>query len=78
MKIKFSAKYKGRCSVCKKEEITVFKIGDEESKHAAVICEDCVTKGEITDPEDFVKRFGEKDDESFTEGVKYHRKSVAG
>lgn len=77
MGIKFSAKYKGKCDVCRRNA-TVFTIGDEETKSAAAICQKCVLKGDITDPAEFVRKYGKKDEEPFKPAMRYEKVAAAG
>lgn len=77
MKIKISATFEGKCTFCKKKT-KVFKAGDEDTKKAVMICKECAQEKATESLSDTIEKFGEKDEESFTEGVKYHRKPVAG
>ncbi len=69
MKIKISATFYGKCSICGKEGL-VFKVGDEDTKRVVTICEECVKKYGEVKVSDIIDEFGEKDEESFYPGVK--------
>jgi transcription elongation factor Elf1 len=70
MKIKLSATFEGKCSICGKEG-TVFTAGDEDTKKTVTICKDCAERlGEMKTSE-VIEEFGEKDEQAFKEeGVK--------
>jgi transcription elongation factor Elf1 len=77
VKVKFSAKFEGKCDVCGKKGIA-FTVGDEDSKKAVTICEKCVNKGEITDSAELIEKYGKVDEAAFSPAVKYMKKPTAG
>jgi transcription elongation factor Elf1 len=76
MKIKLSATFEGKCSFCKKEKI-VFSAGDEDTKRTVTICRECSQKMGSESLSEVIEKFGETDEKSFEEGVKYHKKPTA-
>ncbi|MCS7105979.1 MAG: hypothetical protein NZ942_01550 [Candidatus Aenigmarchaeota archaeon] len=67
MKIKLSATFEGKCSICGKEG-TVFTAGDEDTKKTVTICKDCAERlGEMKTSE-VIEKFGEKNEGAFEEG----------
>ncbi len=77
MKIKISATFEGKCSLCKKKKI-VFTAGDEDTHKAVTICKECSDKMGSESVSDVIEKFGKKDEDVFKPGVKYEGKSVAG
>jgi len=77
MKIKLSATFEGKCSICKKEG-KVFTAGDEDTHKTVTVCEECANKlgGETTSQ--VIEEYGKKDDAAFEEGIKIEGKRVAG
>jgi len=69
MKIKISATFVGKCDLCGRTA-KVFKIGDEESKKAVTICEDCAKSYGNESLEFMIEKFGKEDKEAFESGVK--------
>lgn len=77
MNVKFSAKFDGKCDLCKKNG-RVFTLGDEDTKKAVTICEICVKEGTITSPVELIEKHGKVNDEAFKPAVRYERKPTAG
>ena len=69
MKIKISATFIGKCSVCGKTT-KVFSAGDEDSGKVVNVCEDCARKFGETKTSEMIGEFGEEDREAFGSGVK--------
>jgi len=77
MKIKLSATFEGRCSLCGKEKI-VFTAGDEDTKKVVTICKECANNLEDMKTDEVIEKFGKEDKESFDEGIKVEKKKQAG
>jgi len=72
MRIKLSATFKGKCSICGKEG-DVFTAGDEDTKKTVTVCKDCAERlGEMKTSE-VIEKFGKKNEEAFEEGVRVSR-----
>lgn len=69
MKIKLSATFEGKCSLCGKET-TVFTAGDEDTKRAVTICKECSDKLGEMQTADVIEKYGTVDEKVFEEGVK--------
>ncbi len=76
MKIKISATYEGKCSICKKKSI-VFTAGDEETHRTVSICKDCANELGEQATADIIEKHGKVDKESFKEGIKITGKGQA-
>lgn len=76
MKIKISATFEGKCSICKKKSI-VFTAGDEETHKTVSICKDCASKFADQDTASMIEKHGKVDKKSFSEGVKITGKGTA-
>ena len=76
MKIKISATFEGKCSICKKNGI-VFTAGDEDTHKTVTVCKKCADNLGTESVENVIEKYGKKDDESFKEGVKIEGKKVA-
>lgn len=77
MKIKLSATFEGKCSICKKEK-TVFTAGDEDSYKTVTVCKNCADKLGSESVSQVIEEYGKKDKEAFTKGVRIEDKGVAG
>jgi len=77
MKIKLSATFEGKCSICKKEA-TVFTAGDEDTKKTVTVCKECSEKLGNMKTSEVIKKFGKKDKNAFKEGIKVKKRSEAG
>ncbi|MBI2545426.1 MAG: hypothetical protein HYW22_02425 [Candidatus Aenigmarchaeota archaeon] len=77
MKIKISATYEGKCSICKKKSI-VFTAGDEDTHRTVSICKDCAAELGDADTASVIEKHGKVDKEPFKEGVKITGKGTAG
>jgi transcription elongation factor Elf1 len=77
VKIKISATFEGKCDLCNKENVTVFTIGDEESKKVVTICKECSDNFGDKKTEDVIKIFGKFDEKAFEPGIKIEGKSIA-
>ncbi|MEM5883176.1 MAG: hypothetical protein QXQ77_02965 [Candidatus Aenigmatarchaeota archaeon] len=69
MRIKLSATFEGKCSICGKRGM-VFSAGDEDTKKTVTICKDCAERLGDMKTSEVIEEFGEKDEEAFGEGVK--------
>ena len=76
MKIKLSATFEGKCSVCGKEKI-VFSAGDEDTHKTVTICEECSDRLSDKQTSEVIEEYGKLDEESFQEGMKVERKASA-
>lgn len=76
MKIKISATYEGKCSICKKKSL-VFTAGDEETRRTVSICKDCATKFADQSTAEMIEKHGKVDKKSFEEGIKITGKGQA-
>ncbi len=70
MKIKFSATFEGKCSICKKKG-TVFNAGDEDTKKTVTVCRDCANQLGSAQVSDVIEKYGKEDRESFNTGIKF-------
>lgn len=77
MKIKFSATFEGRCSICGKEAV-VFTAGDEDTHRAVTVCKECADKLGTESVGQVIEEHGKKDEEPFKEGIKVEKRTVAG
>lgn len=77
MKIKLSATFEGKCSICGKNTV-VFTAGDEDTHKAVTVCKECADKLGTESVEKVVEEYGKKDDEAFKEGLKVEKGTVAG
>lgn len=77
MKIKLSATFEGKCSICKKEK-TVFTAGDEDTHRTVTVCKECADKLGSESTAQVIEEYGKKDDKAFKEGVKIEGKFNAG
>ena len=76
MKIKLSATFEGKCSICGKET-TVFNAGDEETGKVVSVCKECADKFSDMQLSDAIEKYGKDDKESFERGVKIEQKGTA-
>lgn len=77
MKIKLSATFEGRCSICGKET-TVFTAGNEDTKKTVTVCKECSEKlGEMQTSE-VIEKFGQIDEKAFNDGIKVEKSPQAG
>lgn len=76
MKIKISATFEGKCSICKKNTI-VFTAGDEDTHKTVTVCKECADNLKTESVENIIEEYGKKDDKSFKEGIKVEGKKVA-
>ena len=76
MKIKLSATFQGKCSICGKET-TVFTAGDEDTHKVVTVCKECADRLGSEFVEEVVMEYGKKDDEAFKEGLKIEKKRTA-
>ena len=76
MKIKLSATYEGKCTICKKKSI-VFTAGDEETHRVVTVCKNCADRLSGKTMEEIIEKYGKKDDEPFKEGLKVEGKKTA-
>lgn len=64
MKIKLSATYEGKCSICGKDGL-VFTVGDEETKKTVTVCKECADKFGDTPTSEIIEKYGKADEEPF-------------
>ncbi len=76
MKIKISATFEGKCTICKKKA-TVFSAGDEDTYKAVTVCRSCSEKLGNKTLSDAIEEYGKEDMEAFKGGVKVDRGGVA-
>ncbi len=76
MKIKISATFEGKCSICKKDSI-VFTAGDEDTRKVVTICKECADKFREKTTSQIIEEYGKIDDEAFKEGIKISKKATA-
>jgi len=77
MKIKLSATFEGKCSICGKES-TCFTAGDEDTKKTVTICKECSEKLGDMQTSEAIEKYGKVDKEAFKEGIKVKKRSEAG
>ena len=77
MKIKLSATFEGKCSICKKGSV-VFTAGDEDTHKVVTVCKWCADKLGSETTSEVIERYGKMNDDAFKEGVKIERKKLAG
>ena len=70
MKIKLSATFEGKCSICDKEAV-VFTAGDEDTKKVVTICKECSQKLGDMKTEEVIEEYGTVDERNFEEGMKF-------
>lgn len=68
MKVKISATFEGKCSICKKETM-VFIAGDEDAKKAVTICKGCADKLSNMKTSEVIEKFGKVEEEAFKPGI---------
>jgi len=77
MKIKLSATFEGKCSICGKESV-VFTAGDEDTKKTVTVCKECTDRlGEMQTSE-VIEKYGKIDEESFENGIRVEKRTEAG
>ncbi|MBI2084007.1 MAG: hypothetical protein HYT70_00075 [Candidatus Aenigmarchaeota archaeon] len=77
MKIKLSATFEGKCTICKKEGI-VFSAGDENTHKAVTVCRECSEKMGSKLLSEAIEEYGKKDKNAFEGGVKFEKGAIAG
>lgn len=77
MKIKLSATFEGKCSICKKDAI-VFTAGDEDTHNVVTVCKECSDRLGTESLSQVIEEYGKKDDSAFKGGIKIERKKIAG
>jgi transcription elongation factor Elf1 len=77
MKIKISATFEGKCSICGKNTI-VFTAGDEDTYKTVTVCKECADKLCKESVEQVIEEYGKEDKESFKEGVRLEKGAAAG
>ena len=77
MKIKLSATFEGKCSICGKESV-VFTAGDEDTKKTVTVCKECADKLAEMQTSEVIEKYGKVDEESFKEGIRLERRAEAG
>ena len=77
MKIKISATFEGKCSICGKESVS-FTAGDEDTKKAVTICKKCSEKMGKMQLSEAIEKYGKPDEKAFEKGVKVEKKGQAG
>lgn len=69
MRVKISATFIGKCSICGRET-KVFTAGDEDTKMTVNVCEECAKKLGKMKTSEVIEEFGEKNEEVFKDGIK--------
>ncbi len=64
MKIKISATYEGKCSLCNKDKV-VFTAGNEDTKKVVSVCEDCANDIGDVPTYDIIKKYGKINESAF-------------
>ena len=77
MKIKISATFEGKCTICKKNGV-VFTAGDEDTRLAVTVCKACSEKLGDESLSQVIEKYGTKDKTAFEEGIKVTKKPTAG
>lgn len=77
MKIKLSATFEGKCSICGKES-KVFTAGDEDTKKAVTVCEECSERLGDMPTSEAIEKFGKVEEKAFEEGIKVKKRFEAG
>ena len=72
MKIKLSATFEGRCSICGKKSI-VFTAGDEDTHKAVSVCKSCAGNLGDKPTAEVIDEYGKKDDKAFEEGLRVEK-----
>lgn len=67
MKIKLSATYEGKCSICGRDSV-VFTAGDEDTKKTVTVCKDCADKFGDKPTSEIIKKYGKVDKKPFEGG----------
>jgi hypothetical protein len=79
MKIKLSATFEGKCSICNKESNRVFTAGDEDTHKVVTVCKECAERLGTEATSQVIEEYGKKDDEAFEEGIRVEgKKKLAG
>ena len=76
MKIKLSATFEGKCSICRKKS-TVFSAGDEDTRKAVSVCQSCADKLGDKSTAEVIDEYGNKADKAFEEGLRVEKKGTA-
>ena len=74
MKIKLSATFEGKCSICGKETV-VFTAGDEDTKKSVTLCKKCADEFGDMKTSEAIEKFGKVDKESFKKGIRFEKAS---
>lgn len=77
MKIKLSATFEGKCSICGKES-TVFTAGDEDTKKTVTVCKECSERLGDMPTSEAIEKFGKVEEKAFEEGIKVKKRFEAG
>ena len=72
MKIKLSATFEGKCSICNKKK-TVFTAGDEDTHKAVNVCKSCANDLGSKTTEEVIAEYGKTDDKVFEEGIRVEK-----
>lgn len=76
MKIKISATFEGKCSICK-QETKVFTAGDEDTHKVVTVCKGCANRLGTESTSKVIEDYGKMDAAAFKEGVKLIKKNIA-
>jgi transcription elongation factor Elf1 len=68
MKIKLSATFEGKCTICGQDTV-VFTAGDEDTKKAVTVCKSCADELGNMKLSEAIEKYGKSDEESFKNGV---------
>lgn len=72
MKIKISATFEGKCSICGKKSV-VFTAGDEDTHRTVTVCKSCADNFGSKSTTEVIEEYGKKDDKAFEEGIKVEK-----
>lgn len=67
MKIKLSATYEGKCSICGKDGV-VFTAGDEDTKKVVIVCRECANKFGDIPTSKVIEKYGKVNKKPFEGG----------
>ncbi len=72
MKIKLSATFEGKCSICDKKSV-IFTAGDEDTHKAVTICKSCADNFGNKPTAEVIEEYGKKNDDAFEEGIRIEK-----
>lgn len=72
MKIKLSATFEGKCSICSKKSV-VFSAGDEDTHKTVTVCKSCADNFGSKPTAEIIEEYGKKDDLAFEKGIRIEK-----